>query len=191
MAQGPVTRVAHERKAKTSERTSPTDFDWNSAIRNYDRRVFLSLLALGLGPEQARELKQKTWTRLLEKYAEGALTEIHLPGLAIRQARFLGLDALKRGGKATGKEDKTLEAIPDPGASPEIKALTKQQLGRAQAALLGCSPSSQRVFRMVYENPGMAHRAVAQQVGLSVQRVRQILCEVRKAVRQAIDEEDV
>jgi RNA polymerase sigma-70 factor (ECF subfamily) len=41
---------------------------------------------------------------------------------------------------------------------------------------------------LIYENPDLPHAEAAAQVGLSVQRVRQILCEVRKRLRAVLSE---
>src|SRR5689334_5843776 len=82
---------------------------WDDAIRRHDRSVYLSVLALGLAPDRAREIAQSAWTRLMERHAEGALTELELPGLAIRQARFLALTELERG----RTEKRVLAAVPD------------------------------------------------------------------------------
>lgn len=65
---------------------------WDEEIRRFDHRVYLSVLALGLPPERAREISQAAWTRSMEKHADGGLEKLELPGLAIRQARFLGLN---------------------------------------------------------------------------------------------------
>lgn len=70
--------------------------DWDAAIRQHDRRVYLSVLALGLSADRAREISQATWTRLIEQHGRGALAKLELPGLAIRQARFLALNELRR-----------------------------------------------------------------------------------------------
>jgi RNA polymerase sigma-70 factor (ECF subfamily) len=47
------------------------------------------------------------------------------------------------------------------------------------------------VFRLAYGGEGLSHAEVARRVGLSLQRVRQILCEVRAKLREAMqgDEE--
>ena len=52
-----------------------------------------SLLALGLRPVQAREIANEAWAKLYEKRAE--LATLSFPGLAITQARFLAIDALR------------------------------------------------------------------------------------------------
>ena len=56
-----------------------TPSPWDEAIRLHDRRVVLSLLALGLSSDRARELAQAAWTRLIEQHARGGLAEIELP----------------------------------------------------------------------------------------------------------------
>jgi RNA polymerase sigma-70 factor (ECF subfamily) len=63
--------------------------------------------------------------------------------------------------------------------------MSKQQLDRLRARLRTCAPSAQQVFRLVYEEL-LGHEQVATRVGLSLQRVRQILCELRKELRGAI-----
>jgi hypothetical protein len=40
---------------------------WDDAIRCHDRRVYLSVLALGLAPERAREVTQAAWARSSSK----------------------------------------------------------------------------------------------------------------------------
>src|SRR5262245_13971973 len=81
------------------ESTGPLAVDrgvWEAVIRTHDRRVVLSLLALGLKPDRAREIAQTAWLRLMEKHAGVGLHSLTFPGLAIAQARFLALDDLRR-----------------------------------------------------------------------------------------------
>ncbi len=159
---------------------------WDDAIRRFDHRVYLSVLALGLAPERAREISQAAWTRLMEKHAAGGLSELELPGLAIRQARFLGLNELARG----KTEKRVLAAVPDPGPvpDPEREVAGKVQLDRVLAALETCSPTARRVFRLIYAPPGGTAATAARELGLSLQRVRQILCETRAHIRKTIEE---
>lgn len=157
---------------------------WDEAIRVHDRRVYLSVLALGLPPERAREIAQAAWTRLIEQQARGALTEIELPGLAIRQARFLAYNELKR----SKTEQRTLAAVPDPPASLDSEriASSRQQLEQVFAALATCSPQARKIFNLVYATPDGNAAAAAKELGLSLQRVRQILCETRAQIRKAV-----
>jgi hypothetical protein len=74
--------------------TAPELTVWDDAIRQHDRRVYLSVLALGLPPDRAREVTQQTWTRLMEQHAQGKLGQLELPGLAILEDAPLR-DALK------------------------------------------------------------------------------------------------
>jgi RNA polymerase sigma factor (sigma-70 family) len=157
---------------------------WGDAIRDHGRKVFLSVLALGMPPEQAREIAQAAWTRLMERHAAGALGEIELPGLAIRQARFLALNELQR----HKTEKRVLAAVPDPPDEPDLDRVVdgKREIERVLAALARCSPTAKQVFRLVYATPGGTPASAAREVGLSLQRVRQILCETRKHIRTAM-----
>jgi RNA polymerase sigma factor (sigma-70 family) len=158
---------------------------WDDAIRQHDRRVYLSVLALGLAPDRAREIAQATWTRLIEQHARGALAQLELPGLAIRQARFLAFNELKR----TKVEARTLAAVPDAPEAPDVERVVsgRQQIDRVLAALATCSPTARRVFRLVYATPNGTAATAAKEIGLSLQRVRQILCETRAHIRKSLE----
>lgn len=169
------------------EETGPPGDLWDDAIRRHDRRVYLSVLALGLAPERAREVTQAAWTRLMEQHRRGALGEIELPGLAIRQARFLALNELER----SRVERRVLAAVPDPPEAPDAERLVggREEIERVLAALATCSPTARKVFRLVYATPGGTAATAAKSIGLSLQRVRQILCETRRHIRRALAED--
>jgi RNA polymerase sigma-70 factor (ECF subfamily) len=163
--------------------TAPELDVWNDAIRKHDRQVYLSVLALGLTPDRAREVTQAAWTRLIEQQAAGKLAEIELPGLAIRQARFFALNEHQR----AKLELRVLAAVPDSQPpDPERALASRQELERVIGALAGCSPMARKVFKLVYATPGGNAASAAQTVGLSLQRVRQILCETRAQIRKEI-----
>ncbi|MGE0400333.1 MAG: RNA polymerase sigma factor [Kofleriaceae bacterium] len=168
---------------------------WDDAIRRFDRQVYLSVLALGLNPDRAREISQAAWTKLIERHASGGLPDLELPGLAIRQARFLGLNELQR----SKVEKRVLSAVPDEPSSPmsagsidvERQIDSRAQVEKVLAALASCSPTARRVFRLVYATPGGSPAHAAREVGLSLQRVRQILCETRAHIRKTLSTEEV
>lgn len=163
--------------------TSP---EWDAIVRAHDRRVLLLLLAMGLRFDRARELAQATWLRLWEQHQGGKLPRLEFPGLALQQARFLGLDELRRQRAHDGIERTFLE-VEAPTADPERIVIGRQELALVQRALAECPPSSQRLFRLLYEQPALSHAEAAARLGLSVQRVRQVLCEVRKKLRAALE----
>src|SRR5687768_1820833 len=74
----------------------PMEADWERLIRDHGRRVVLSLVALGLPFDRAKDIAHAAWLRLMEGHRAGKLGELRLPGLAIVQARFLALDELRR-----------------------------------------------------------------------------------------------
>jgi RNA polymerase sigma factor (sigma-70 family) len=166
--------------------------DWSRLIAVHQHRVVLSLVAAGFGFDQARELANEAWARLMEKDRRGALAEVKLPGLAIVQARFLALDERRRDALQARRQDDAPVAehhLVDRSPDPEQRLLTRQQARRALDAVAASPPSMQRLFRLLYREPGLAHARAAEELGLSVQRVRQILCELRKRVRAAIEGE--
>jgi RNA polymerase sigma-70 factor (ECF subfamily) len=165
--------------------------DWDGVIRLFNHRVLVSVLALGVPLDLAEDLCQRTWVRLMELHAEGRLVEVRLPGLAITQARFLALSYLRRESERNQAVDlfgpfHDLQAR-DP--DPEATLLAREQIARAIAVLESCSESARNVFFQTYADPPPSHTVVAARVGLSVQRVRQILCEVRQKMKRAMEDE--
>ena len=158
---------------------------WDDAIRRHGHRVYVSVLALGLTPDRAKEIVQATWMRLMEQHASGSLTELDFPGLAIRQARFLALNDMQR----RKVEKRVLAAVPEAAPEPNIERVvaSREQIERMLDALQTCSPTAKRIFRLVYATPGGTCVTAAQDVGLSLQRVRQILCETRNHIRRALE----
>ena len=161
---------------------------WEEAIKRFDHRVYLSVLALGLGPDRSREIAQAAWTRLIERHARGGLVDLELPGLAIRQARFLGLNELAR----TKVERRVLAAVPDEpregSVDVEREVASRADVAKVLSALATCSPTARKVFRIVYATPGGSPARAADELGLSLQRVRQILCETRTQLRNQLSE---
>src|SRR5689334_22497165 len=69
---------------------------WGALVQRHNHRVVLSLLAAGAPIERAKELAQEAWLRLVEQQRAGRLERIELPGLAMRQARYLWLEDVRR-----------------------------------------------------------------------------------------------
>jgi RNA polymerase sigma factor (sigma-70 family) len=158
---------------------------WDDAIRRHGHRVYVSVLALGLTPDRAKEIVQATWTRLMEQHAVGSLVELDFPGLAIRQARFLALNEMQR----RKVEMRVLASVPEAAPEPNVERVvaSREQIDRMLDALQTCSPTARKVFRLVYATPGGTCATAAQEIGLSLQRVRQILCETRNHIRRALE----
>ena len=159
--------------------------DWDEAVRAHNARVVASLLALSIPFDQAEELADQAWARLIEQERAGQLAEVKLPGLAIKQARFLALDWRKE----QARQAATPDDVVDVGAAdPERALIARRDVETALRVLAAASPSARAVFYHLYDDPPPSHDEVAARVGLSLQRVRQILCEVRKKIRQALSE---
>jgi RNA polymerase sigma-70 factor (ECF subfamily) len=155
--------------------------------------VRLSLLACGVPLDAADDLVQETWTRLVAQQRAGRLRELRLPGLAIRQARWLAREAARTGSRREGLVGRQLEIggeLDEVGEKddPEVRVIHRERLAVMWVALGECPPRARAVFLAVYGPGGRAHADVAHDFGLSLQRVRQILCEVRARMRHALAE---
>jgi RNA polymerase sigma-70 factor (ECF subfamily) len=141
--------------------------------------------------DRAKDLAQDAWLRLIEQQREKRLTHLQLPGLAITQAAFLAMEAARRESSArrheAPSEPEHIARVADPQANVEARLLTEERFARAEAILAASSPSARKVFKLVYGGEGLSHAAVAARLGLSLQRVRQIVCEVRKELRAAVE----
>jgi RNA polymerase sigma factor (sigma-70 family) len=159
---------------------------WSSLITRHTQRVTVSLLGRGVPLDRARELTQETWLRLMERQREGKLTELSLPGLAIVQAGFLAANEHRRRDVGTVSAGEAESAAPDALRT----VIGRERLRRIARALEACPPGARRVFERVYDHPELSYAEVATWAGLSIQRVKQIVFEVRQRLRAALAEEE-
>lgn len=165
--------------------------EWDRAFRVHHHRVVVSLIAAGVRADRAMEIAQAAWTRLLEQDASGRLDRAEMPGLALTQARFLAMEAHRRERKDQKRSAPESEADEVVGAEdPERSALVREEMAEAVAIIAASSPTAQRVFQLAYGIPPLSHAEVAVEVGISLQRVRQVLCELRKKIREALEAHD-
>jgi len=168
---------------------------WSALVAKHDHRVVVSLLARGVRIDRAKDIAQEAWMRLVEQQRAGRLTHLQLPGLAIAQAAFLSLEAARRDVRSEamlpldGDGVRIAIDLVDPAADAEARLLTTERIERAEKILSGFAPNARAVFRLAYGGDGLSHAEVAKKVGLSLQRVRQILCEVRKELKDALEGE--
>lgn len=85
---------------------------------------------------------------------------------------------------------RVLSAVPTPqerAASPDANLESKERLQHTLEALEQCSPNARRLFKLIYTPPFYSHKECAQELGLSLQRTRQILCETRSTLRKVLE----
>lgn len=160
---------------------------WTELIARHNRRVLLSLLAQGVLPAQAKEMAQEAWLRLITQADQRKLARLELPGLAIRQALFLARSEARKPGQGQPAQAVDESESEMGGESAEEVFFSKERLRQAQKRLRDFPPSSRAIFESLYGDPGLSHAEIAGRVGLSVQRVRQIICEVRKVLRAELE----
>jgi DNA-directed RNA polymerase specialized sigma24 family protein len=158
---------------------------WSELISRHQHKVLVAILARGVPLERAREIAQETWLRLMEQQRAGRLDSLVLPGLAIVQAGFLAANDRRRGTLPALFAHQPESAAP---ASAEESVIGRERLARVQRALADCPAGARRVFELVYDHPELGYAEVASRVGLSVQRVKQVVFEVRQRLRGALAE---
>lgn len=161
-----------------------SDF-WKQAVAEHDHPLIISLLAAGLRLDEARDVAQEAWLRVMEAASAGKLGRVELPGLVIRQASFIVADRQRA------------RRLRIPAAAHEVDGLAafetaeghthaRELLEVVDAALATATPRARGVFLAVLNAPDEAHRALADKEGLSLQRFRQVLCEVRAKLRRGV-----
>lgn len=184
----PHLRPVPEQSEETGAETQALNFSerWDRRIREYGHQVFLSVLAMGHKPDRAREIVQATWTRLMEQDRAGNVRAGSVLGLAITQARFFALDARRRDARDRSNVDAGDDVeLAATDASPEEIVFSRDELERVRQALAECSANTQKIFRLAYTPPPREQKEIAAELGLSVQRVRQVLSDTRGRLRQA------
>lgn len=172
---------------------------WSALIARHNRRVVVALLARGAALDQAKDLAQETWLRLIESQRAGRLSSLSLPGLAIVQAGYLLRNAQRSAGRLSttttptttaGPRDEGPAASPDPAPLAEDLVLHRDRVQRLAGALASCPATARSVFEFVYDHPDLPYTDVAARFGLSTQRIKQTVCEVRKRLRAALLDEE-
>ncbi|MEX1363557.1 MAG: sigma-70 family RNA polymerase sigma factor [Nannocystaceae bacterium] len=165
------------------------DVPWDELMRRHGRRVVVALVSRGVPLERAKELAQDAWLRVIDRHRAGHVTELRLPGLVIAQASFLARDDLRRTERRARLHHPHQQAAAnDVALDLEQQLDARQRLRVIRSVLDRASPNAQRVFALLYGERALSPSETASELGLSVQRVRQIVCELRKRMRAAIDE---
>lgn len=175
---------------ESKTRETPADVDWDAHMQRYGRRVVVSLLARGVLPERAKELAQDAWFRVIQAHRRGKLPELKVPGIVIKQAAFLLHDDRRRSSSRYAHEPIDEAAQPQPDEREfEAQLAARHQLRQVQAVIKDAHPNARRVFEMMYGGDAHSASEIAEALGLSVQRVRQIGCELRKTLRRELQTE--
>lgn len=172
---------------------------WNALMRKHGRRVIVSLVARGIPIERARELSQEAWMRIVAQHRAGRLQRLEMPGIVVAQANFLAQDEhrlrKRRARMGLSSTPPVRSEVVDlahamTGPDLERRIAARQALRRVLALVDQSYPNARRVFGLLYGAEPRTPAEVAEQTGLSVQRVRQILCELRKSIRAELETGD-
>lgn len=161
-----------------------SDF-WKQAVAEHDHPLIISLLAAGLRLDEARDVAQEAWLRVMEAARAGKLERVELPGLVIRQASFIIADRQRARRLRLPAAGHEINALPA-SETAESHTHARELLELVDAELALATPRARGVFLAVLNAPDTAHQALAEKEGLSLQRFRQVLCEVRAKLRRGV-----
>ena len=164
--------------------------DWNDLMRRHGHRVVVSLLGRGVAVDRAKDLAQDAWMRIIAQHEAGRLPMMRVPGLVVAQAMFLARDEERRRRRRDALHAPVLEAraCEPPSEHPplERRIAARQDLRRVLEVVAASYPSARKVFALSYGPRALAPAEIAAELGLSCQRVRQIICELRKRLRDEL-----
>ena len=159
---------------------------WDAIIHAYHDTVSGHVRIRGASTAESEDIAQATWLRLWWKVKNALLLELVVPALPKHQAMFLLLSYWRKGkdilldtdddgvgtsgGKATGAEDQVL--------IEEIRAYVRKH-----------SERDYYIYVNFIEMEASAAE-VATALGITVQRVRQRACELRKLIHSYTEEPD-
>ena len=157
---------------------------WAMLIRKHERRVVVALLARGVQLERAKELTQEAWLRLMERHRAGKLRRLQLPGVAIKQAIFLAKDQSRR-----QRRQLPLASLAEAACHCDVERqiFAREELRSVERVVARCSPRARRVFQLMHGRAPKTQAEIADVLGISLQRVRQIACELRKRIRTELE----
>jgi RNA polymerase sigma-70 factor (ECF subfamily) len=163
---------------------------WRALIERYSRRVVVSLLARGIGLERARELADDAWMRIIGQHRAGRLPQMKIPGLVVMQALFLARDDRRLAMRRAAVDQRIGGDYGLHGSAEgvEQQLLAREQLRQIAKVVEAASPTARKVFELSFGEAARTPAEVAEELGLSLQRVRQICCELRKRIRVVVGE---
>ncbi len=159
---------------------------WKQAVAEHDHQLIISLLAAGLRLDEARDVAQEAWLKVMESASAGGLSRVELPGLVIRQASFIVADRHRARRLRPAAAEHEVEALAH-FETAEGHMHARELLEVVSAELATATPRARGVFLAVLNAPDTEHRTLAQKEGISLQRFRQVLCEVRAKLRRGVE----
>ncbi len=166
----------------------PASVPWDRLIDQHGRRVVVTLLARGIPLERAKELADDAWVRIIQQYRAGRLPELKIPGIVIMQALFLARDVQRQQMRRAAVDARLGHDLGTGNVAEDVeqRVLAREQLRRIAKVVEAASPSARRVFELSYGERNRSAPEIAEELGITLQRVRQIVCELRKRIRAVV-----
>jgi RNA polymerase sigma-70 factor (ECF subfamily) len=163
---------------KSFTRSDPGNLKRNHIIELYDSlrpSLFAYLCCLGLSSDEAEDLIQESFLRLVRHLLAGG-DERNLRGWLFRVAHNLSMDRFRSGrrqAEMVSDDDAVAFDGIDPAPSPEEMAIKKEELNQLQVAMRRLT--AQQRYTVLMRAEGLRYREIAGVLGISTQRVAELV----------------
>lgn len=153
-----------------------------ASFRNYDKQLHRYLVRRMQRPEDAEDLAQEVYLRLLR--IDGA-KRVHKPlayiyGIASHVVADYKSDARREREFVSDDDDETAEVGTEPPVDDLIDRLNlQQQLERALTQL----PTTQALVLLAHKHRGLSYQEVAAELGLSIHTVEKYVTQAKARIR--------
>lgn len=138
--------------------------------------LFAYLCCIGLTSEEAEDVIQESFLRLVRSFPDGG-AEQNLRGWLFRVAHNASMDLFRSGrrrdSQMSTEEDSFVQAQVDLALTPEELVIKKEQLRHLRAAM-SCLTSQQR-YAVLLRAEGLRYREIAAVLEISTQRVAELV----------------
>ena len=130
--------------------------------------------SLGLSTDHAEDVIQETFLRLMRHTVQHGVSE-NLRAWAFRVARNISMDfhRCERRRFRCGEPDPILHSRVDPAPNPEQRVIFEERMNRLQSAYAQLTPRQRDC--MLLRAEGLRYREIAWVLGVSVQRVGEMM----------------
>lgn len=162
-------------------------WDLHALFLRHSKEIANALRRRGASPENAADLTQDAFLKLLVAGRPGNTTRDNPRAFLFRASRNLHIDQMRRERLAprVALTDAELEAVPDDVPSPEAIVFDRQRLAISAAALKELPERTRRAFEMHHLGE-KGIEAVAQELGLSTTRTWVLIRDAYRHVRERL-----
>lgn len=155
---------------------------WDVLYALYNTTVIGVFLSHRVPRQLALELAQEVWIRLISKARNGQIANISMPGLLVQEAWFRVRDHWRRNQRNPIEFTDTVPDIASNGPDSQQQASVRVALAHSSRFLMALTPRQREVLVLRIQRE-LGFDEIANQLNISLQRVRQLFSQARQRMR--------